>query len=139
VSAGQLECGQRRLCAQQFLSYPFQQSFGPCAKRLVGRKIGPNRAAVARIRAAASFGFRQPFGDFHGYRGFQFREPLVDLSQKREMRVTPVGANEKAGNPSERLPRDARAEILEVKNPWKDSMVRSLPIQRRRVMPISIW
>ena len=37
-------------------------------------------------------------------------------------------------------------EILEitclpmaVKNPWKDSMVRSLPIYRRRVTPRSMW
>ena len=28
---------------------------------------------------------------------------------------------------------------MAVKNPWKDSMVRSLPTQSRRVMPISIW
>jgi hypothetical protein len=26
-----------------------------------------------------------------------------------------------------------------VKNPWKDSMVRSRPTQSRRVMPMSIW
>src|SRR5262249_23093291 len=28
---------------------------------------------------------------------------------------------------------------MAVKNPWNDSIVRSLPTQSRRVMPISIW
>jgi len=100
------------LCAQEFLSYALQEPFCPCTKRLVGRKICPHRAAVAQVDSAG-FSLGQPTRDFLGYRGFQFREPLVDLSQKREMRVAPIGADEKARNPGEGLPRNTRAEVLQ--------------------------
>jgi hypothetical protein len=43
--------------------------------------VCPHRAAVTHVDAAAGFGFGQPSRDFLGYRGFQFRKPLVDLSR----------------------------------------------------------
>jgi hypothetical protein len=36
---------------------PFQEPLGPYAKRLVGGKVGPNRAAVDETDGAGSHGF----------------------------------------------------------------------------------
>src|SRR5258707_879322 len=74
--------------------------------------ISTPRARVAEVDAAG-FCLGHPARGFDRYLGFQFREPLVDLAQKREMRIPPVGSYEKAGNADEGLPGDTGAEVLQ--------------------------
>jgi hypothetical protein len=97
---------------QELLPDTFQDPLGPSAKGLVSSEVSPNSAAVSEAHAAVCLSFCEATRYFHWYGGFQLREPFMDLSQKREMRVAVVDAYEKARNRGVGLPRDARAEVV---------------------------
>ena len=69
--------------------YRFDDAFGHGAEGLVGREVGPDGSAFARVGGVAGFGFFQAASNLLWNGGFEGGEPFVDFPEIFVMRIAP--------------------------------------------------